>query len=830
MALLTSTDLKYTLRQLAKKPGFALLSTLVLAGGLGISIIMATLSYTLMFKTIPMENGDRIRHVCYSDFSLGCRVFDPFEFSLLRAEVTTLENIGVYQQRSVSFQIGDEYLQGNGLFTEWNIFQLSNNEAQLGRTLLEFDHEADAEPVAVISHDLWQRHFSGDIGVVNRLISLQGRSTRIVGVMPEGFAFPFSSDIWLPISQQIIAPLAHGGGSVQTFAMLKEGVSNNEASEEVSQLMSRIRELYPPDADRNYASEYMRRLSFSNTAHVKTLPLASLGGLETVILIGFLNFISLCIFLLATINVGTLLIARTNERIKDISIRVALGAPRVRLLSQTMSEGLLISLTGGILALLFAGAFLELINVMMDSFDAVANGEAFGFWQTFSIDRITLISVGLFLLLSIYFTSVVPCLRIINGDFNSIMRDGTRGALGLRAGKMSRALVLTSITLIVFLFYISALTLTQVLPLRNMLATAPVDGQLNTGVSLTSDRYDATSRERFYNTLLESLQQQSTIRSVLIDSYLGFGGVLERLDNTGNGESGLRAPAYGVLESEGMVPGGRSGITLLEGRQLGVSDTPNSPKVMLVNKSVADRLWPNDSAVGKSVRYIHPITAEEGIWQIVGVTSDGFDAGNPFADSTPLFVFPINQTDAQRIGIHVGVADLGGFESLDSASNELARTILSIDPALNFSIENYELVMTTIIRAISFGIYIGVGCLIFALGIALTGIYGLTQNSVQLMTQEIGTRRALGASDGLVKKWLIKRGSKQLVYGFLIAMLLTSPLTYAVLFFVENDVLAPVYLQVCVAMTTLICVVFAAIYFPVNRVLRMEPAESLRYE
>ena len=138
--------------------------------------------------------------------------------------------------------------------------------------------------------------------------------------------------------------------------------------------------------------------------------------------------------------------------------------------------------------------------------------------------------------------------------------------------------------------------------------------------------------------------------------------------------------------------------------------------------------------------------------------------------------------------------------------------------------------MAIIVRAISFGIVLGVGSLIFALSIALAGIYGLTQNSVQLMTQEIGTRRALGATDNMVRKLLLKRGSRQLIYGFLLAMLLTSPLTYGVIFFIDNDILTPMYAQVIFAMLLLIAVVFTAIYTPVNKVLKMEPAESLRYE
>lgn len=316
--IFTKADLKYTLRLLAKKPGFTLLSILVLAAGLGISILAVTISYTMLYKTIPLANGESIYHVCYGPSSTGCRPFKADEFARLRTDITSLENVGVYTGNFFDLEIGGSFTNLSAVFTEWNMFELSGARALLGRTLQADDHLPGAEPVAVLGHELWRSYFNADEDVVGSVVDLQGIPTRIVGVMPEGYRFPSVAQIWLPVSPSLLDPLEGNEQRVNTFALLKENVSKESASNEIASLMRRVRRLNPVDPDRYYPNDSSRRLDESDTGHIQSFPRAALGGPETVLLIAFINVLITCIFLLVCVNVGSLLLARTNERLKDV--------------------------------------------------------------------------------------------------------------------------------------------------------------------------------------------------------------------------------------------------------------------------------------------------------------------------------------------------------------------------------------------------------------------------------------------------------------------------------------------------------------------------------
>ncbi|MCG8415578.1 MAG: ABC transporter permease, partial [Pseudomonadales bacterium] len=223
-SLFTKSDFKYTLRLLSKKPGFVLLSVLVLAGGMAVSIAAFTLSYTMFYKPIPVPNGESIFNVCAGPKSSGCRPFKAFEFAQLRQEITTLSNVGVYQQARPEVLVDGEPIRMDGIRTEWNMFQLTNSSALLGRTLLPGDHQPNAEPVIVLAHRFWQLHYDGSEDVIGRLVTLDGVPTRIVGVMPEGYLFPWAAEMWTPLSANELLPVENTRLPVNTFALLLDDV------------------------------------------------------------------------------------------------------------------------------------------------------------------------------------------------------------------------------------------------------------------------------------------------------------------------------------------------------------------------------------------------------------------------------------------------------------------------------------------------------------------------------------------------------------------------------------------------------------------------------
>jgi predicted permease len=826
----SKSDLKYTFRLLRKKPGFTLLSILVLAGGLGISILAITISYTMLYKPIPLDKGASIHHVCYGPSSVGCRPFKAYEFAQLRGDIGSLENVGIYNEDYFDLEIGDSFTTVNAVFTEWNLFELSGGLPLLGRTLQAYDHLPGAEPVAVLGHRLWSLLFNADEEVVGSIMELRGIPTRIVGVMPEAYRFPGLAEIWLPIAPSLLSPLEGDEGSVRAFSLLKDGVSRESASNEIAALMSRVRQLHPVDPGRYYANDFTRRLDELGTGHIQTLPMAAVGGPAAVFVIGFINVLLACILLLVCVNVGSLLLARTNERLKEVSIRVALGAPRRKLLLQTMGESTAICLMGGLLALLLAGAGLELINLVMSSRFPMFQQRVLAFWMEFHVDSSTLLAVLVFLVLTLYFTSILPCQRLINGDFNAVIRDGTRGALGLRAGRFSRSLVLVTVTLITLLVYVASIAHGAVTPFMQALGAQNLRNQVSTWVALPAAADTLQEKERFYLALDAALRQDPAVSTVSMRASWASEIAMESVDQArGEQATSARAPVLAVFG-----PAWHEQVNLQEGRLLNAQDSAGSPPAVLVNRSLADRLWPSRSPLGESLRFVDGSPELAGsVWRVVGVISDGGGGMiDPLSRNTALAYVPLSQVEVARVSIRVKATDPGAGSgvNLERAALLLGRFINDYDPGIDFILEYDEGIQQTIIGLIDAAIALSFGCVLFALAVALTGVYGLTQNSVQLMTQEIGTRRALGATDRRISRMLLLRGSRQALIALLVATLLISPVAYLTLMVMGPAFLAPLLVKVGASMVCLCAVIALAIYVPIRNILRMEPADALRYE
>lgn len=814
--ILNKADLKYTLRLLRKKPGFTLLSIVVLALGLGLSVFTFTMSYTIAYRPIPLRNGDSIRLVCAGAKSLGCSPFKAYEFAQLRDQIATLENVGIFTDAEVYVEHGGEVRTTSATRTEWNMFQLSGTQAQLGRTLQPHDHEADAEPVAVLGYEFWQLSFNGDQDVVDTIVDVEGKATRIVGVMPQGYRFPSRSQVWLPISGALLDPLENDRVFVSAFALLKNGESTRNADAEMARLMLRIRQQFPVDAAPEDSS-FLQRMEQLDTGHVNTLPMQIMGGLEGLVILAVFNLLAGLVFLLACINVGTLLLARTNERMKDIAIRAALGAPRFKLLLQSMGESIAITLMGGAMALLVAGGGLELLNLFIA---ALTGAGGTHFWWDFRIDGSTLLAVLVFVGLTIVFTSVIPGWRLINGDFNAGLRDGTRGALGLKPGRFSRSLVTVSIALITLVLYAGVTGGSFFHAMKQSFSDIDGSNLLSARLALDQDRYANGRLLQLYRSLLESLGQHEAIDEILVLADKG----VQRVEVDGQDyarESDYpSAPVYTIGGSLVAV-----GVTLLEGRLLDPLDMEGQ-QVALVSRSLADRLWPGQTAIDQSVRIgAEQQTASTYPWRrVVGVVSDAIINGN-LSTNADMVYLPLSQSDGQAPTILVKYDG-----NADTAAALLAQAIRRQDDEARFTVRNLQDDAQDTVQAVNASFSLIFGCGLFALLIAVAGIFGLASNHVQLHTSEIGTKRALGVPDRLICRSYVLSGSRQALTGFLVAMLLCAPVTYLLILSSSPAVLRTALISGSLVATLLFVTVFLAIRYPIRKVLEMEPSEALRHE
>ena len=818
--LFSLSDIRYIFRQLAKSPGFALLSVLVLAGGLGISLFTLSFIYTTVFKAVDLPNGERIIEVCGRGNLGRCLPLKAFEFAAIRDEITTLENIGIYNMKyRVYVQSDDIFHEAMVAQTEWNMLAFAASEGILGRRLQESDQFPGAEPVAVLAHGFWQLAFDGNPAILNSYIELNGEPTRVIGIMPPGFAFPRWSDIWVPIKPELIDPVVNDMTLVSIYGLRKPNVPENTADQEISSLLFRMRQLYPAEESDRYSSEQQRMVSEVDAGYVTTLPRKMISNFGDRVMFSVIAILALILFLLACINIGTLLLARTNERLKDVSIRVALGAPRKRLLFQTMGESIVIAVAGTLFAVLLTGLWLEALNLFLRT---LLGEEGLEFWMNFKIEPFTLITAVLFAVFTVLITSALPSWKLINGNFNSVMQDGTRGALGLTASRFNRSLVVVAVSLISILLYTFIVLITVMWSLGNTYRLVAPEGIYSAEINTNDQFANAAERLQFFQALESRLQQNPDIGEVLLAGVSGNQTLEVEGETYLTEQDKPTAPVQIISGDINFI-----GANLLEGRLLDERDNQNSLPTALVSRSLAERLWSAQSPVGRSLRI--GLANQPGrfrTFNVVGMVTDSpIDGDTLFKQEYDMVYLPLGQMDSNTITAIVRTAT-----SDQRATKILGDTLLSLNTGIDFSIlswvENRQ--MTSFVALSAIWVFSAIG--VFAFLVSIAGVFGLTKNSIVLRAQEIGTRRALGATDKMISRAFILRGLKQAVLGVLIASLICAPFAYFVAISAGPGFIVPGTMMSMIGLVMFLAAVVFAVYSPIQSLLHKEPSELIRYQ
>ena len=429
-------DLKLTLRLLTKSPWFTSLTVVVLAGGLAISIYTYAALSMMIYRDLPLPQSGSMVRIGYGAWP-NFRSLDAFELAALRTQSQSVDEIGVYRQTRAL--VGDAGASRTvlALESDWRIFEFTRVQPLLGRGFVREDAGVGAEPVAVLGYATWQSAFAGDSSVVGTLARINGQLTRIVGIMPEGYGFPTNRGIWLLLSASEVEPIGYSGSKLDAYARLRRGVSTETAEAELTALVRRTR-LAQPDADERDI-EAVSVLGFQEAS----------WGVFGDLVFGVLNLLAVSILLLSAVNIGNLLLARTNARMNEIGVRIALGAPRLRLLFQTTLENVVMCVLGGTLAVFLAARAFAATGGFIRSL----LGDFTPFWWTWTVTGEGVAVAGVLLLVTVVVVSVLPARTVNRADPNALLKDGTRAGRGLEAGRISRALVTLQIALI------SALTL-----------------------------------------------------------------------------------------------------------------------------------------------------------------------------------------------------------------------------------------------------------------------------------------------------------------------------------------------------------------------------------
>ena len=794
-------DIRYAFRLLFRSPRFTLLTVLVLAGGLALSIFTFSFLYTAMLEPLPLHRGREIVRV--EQRLEGRTTFlDAADVALMRPAVRTLAELGAFSSRSFVMGDADRRHVLEATVTEWNIFQLTRTRPVMGRGFLPDDQLPGAEPVIVLAHRTWEIAFGSDPGILNKLITLNGKRTRVIGVMPRGYGFPVAAESWVPMTQELLTPAKRGTSFVNLYARLAAGASKGQAQAELDALLQRVQSTY-----QSAAAPGPR----AGTA-VRAFPIAQFDD-QGPLLLTVTNLLAALILLLACINVTNLLLARANERAREVAVRMALGASRARLALQNMWESIVLCLAGGVLAIGIAAWGLRFINTWAQN-NLPGN---LAFWWVWQLDGAALIAAGAFITVTMAVLSGVMAARVTGARFNNTLRDAGARSGGRREGRVSRVLVLTQVATVSVLMLVGVLSGLVARRIVHMNVGYDTNRLLSTAIGFPDDADQA----QLYRILSTDLNRAAALESALFRAKLAD----MKNQNAAFAVEGA-APVAAALRPRAYVqavlgPLETLGISTRSGRFFDERDDQRGIPVAIVSSSFAARHFQNGSAIGQRIR-LAGLGAQE--WRtVIGVASDVLQ-GSPFSRrrSADAIYIPLAQSgpvEATLFLKHRGDAV--------AAQATFYQMLLAADPRITPpGISTYEEMLSKSTLMARSTAKLFALCFGFALLLALSGTYGLMARSIGRRTQELGIRQALGATENSIVRLLLGQGGRQLGTGVLIAGPIMALVGAAFYHFFTVSLFESLASGVLVSVS-IVSAILLATYVPTRRVLRIGAQAAL---
>ena len=800
-------DIRYAIRNLIKRPAFTLIAAITLALGIGANTAIFSSVYALLLKPLPFPELERVVAVWDSAPSRGVKRNEVAMANYLdwRAQNQSFEQLGLYRWWSANLTGIDPPERIQGYLITTNFFDALAVKPVMGRNFAADENEPGKDAVAIITHSLWQRRFGGDPNILGKTITTNSVARTVVGVMPEGFNYPLSAEVYAPLA---ITPELAGNRQFHTYYVigrLKPGASVQSAQADIDNVAARLEQQYTE----------------TNTglrASVFPIVADTVRKYDTGIWVGMA---AVCfVLLIACANVANLMLARATGRHKEIALRAALGASRWRIIRQLLTESLIVALIGGALGVL--------VGVWgIDALRAANPGDAAKFapgWHNLGLNFTVLIfTIALSVLSGLVF-GLAPALQVSKPNLNDALKDGSRQSSG-RSHWLRSSLVVVEVALSLILLVCAGLFFRTFLTLFRTNPGFDPENVLTANLMLPRAKYkDEPQAAQFYNDLVQRVGSQPGVESVAVVNYLPLGGSNSSDAYLVEGEGEPASGEENIGRYRVCTPGYFSTmrIPILNGRAFTEQDKAGGPRVVIVNETLARKHWPGQDVIGKRIRFQD--TLERAPWmEIVGVIKDV--KHDLLEEVTPEFYLPHAQ-DAWP-GMVLVARTTVEPASLAGSMRQHVWAIDKDQPV--FDVRTMQEVRSVAIGLQTFtsqmtAIFAGV-----ALLLASVGIYGVMSFAVTQRTQEIGIRMALGARAPDVLKLVVANGMKLTVIGLVIgligAWLLTRFMT-TLLFGVEaTDLLTYSVVSVC-----LLTAAFLACYLPARRATKVNPLEALRYE
>jgi len=799
-------DLRYSVRMLLKKPSFTAIAVLALAIGIGANTAIFSVVNAILLRPLPYKNFERVSMIWMDNPKLG--VTEDWHsypnYLDFKEQNQSYEDMAAFNTRSFNLTGAGDPVRILGVSTTASLFSVLGIDPMLGQAFTETEEEPGKDLVVVLSYGLWQRRFGGDRGIIGQPINMNGVNRTVLGVMPASFSFPDKqTELWIPLA---LAPQGRQARNLimyKAVGRLKPGITVAQAQQDMGAIAKRLDDEYSK-------SGYGINLILLRDQETKGLKTALL------ILLGAVGFV----LLIACANVANLLLARAAMREKEIAIRLALGAGRVRIVRQLLTESLVLGAIGGAVGLLLAVWGL-------DALIALAPADVPHLDQTGIDLRVLLFTLVVSLLTGLIF-GVVPALQASSPDLNDALKEGGRGAGGgTRAIRIRNVLVVSEIALSLVLLVGAGLLIRSFIRLQQFELGFNPENLLTMRIQLPGSKYrDGKQVSSFYQQLLERIeavpgvQSAGAISSVfLTDTPSSTNFTIEGRPIPVGAEA-IEVPLDSVSPSYFKV----MGIPLLQGREFDERDVGGAPPVAIINQTFARRFFANEDPIGKRYVYGTPGPDNNQWITIVGVVGDmrrtGFD--RPVRPETFL---PEGQASENRLTI---VARVQGEPSALAGAMRSEVWVIDKDQSV-YDIKTMRQILSEMLSQRRFNmLLLGIFAAV-ALTLAAMGIYGVMSYAVAERTHEIGLRMALGAQAGDVLNLIVRQGMLLVATGLLVGLVASFALTrlMSTLLYGVSATDPLTFIAIPVVLTG---VALGACFVPARRAIKVDPMVALRYE
>ena len=802
-------DLKYAFRNLVRNPGFTVVAVLALAMGIGINTAIFTVVNAVLIEPLPYKDPDRVYMLWERQPQMESSVAYP-NFLDWRSENRVFESMAAFRRDNMNLTGAGDPERLSVRMVSADFFPLLGSQPALGRNFRAQEDQPGSEAVALLSNGLWRRRFGSDSAIVGRQIQLDGASYTVIGVAPAGFEFGAGADAFVPIGHfyesERWGRANHPG--IYVLGRLKPEATPKQMESEMQGIAARLAKQYP---DTNKGTAIAIQSLRENTVGDVRVSLLMLTAAVAFVL------------LIACANVANMMLARTAQRTREIAVRASLGASRMRIVRQVLTESLALTSIAALAGVLMAYWGVDLLLALRP--DSLPN------LNEISMNlRVLAFTIGLTVLTAVLL-GLLPALKSASPDLNEALKDASAKQSGGSAQRRVRqALVASEVALALILLIASGLLM------RSFLSTQTIDpgfrpeGVLTLQLSLPAEKYKGRTAFAFFEQLEQKAVGLPGVKSIGYSNGLPFAGAPEEvffIEGRPQPPVLMAPQAVLYVASPGYFEA--MGIRLLKGRFFTPRDDASSRTVTIVDETLAQRYFPGEDVLGKRISMGHGAPFMDIIGVVKHVRHYGLDTAGPIQSE---MYFPVLQVPEQFLphimgGLSIVVRAEGDPLSVVPAVRQAIRDVDPNQPV--YDVQPMEKWLNDSLASRKFAMTLVSIFACMALLLALLGVYGVMSYSVVQQTREIGIRVALGAAGSDILHLVVRQGLLPVATGLALGLAGAFGVTRLIagLLFQVTPRDPATFASIPLL---LLAVAALASYIPARRALKVDPVTALRYE